>query len=237
MTDHRVQAADEFTVEANDELAELITEVSDAADVLTGYADGHTLDIDRLSLKGTDAELAAWRGSREANAQWRVLLAQWRDHWRQAVDRRTGIPVHLRPKGLDLYGWEEPHRCDDEAVRLGVLWTQERGVPQLNPVHVDLIRVAQNTDAHPRLLGPTEALATIGPDGIVMAGHPLRTGTVNVPGVEPYAPEEPTWIKPQPDPPDPKHHIITPADRTRQINRNRDAGYTDPAGVTTIPKR
>lgn len=139
------------------------------------------------------------------DARWRELLARWRDHWNRATGRRTGIPPHLHPKGLDLYLWERPEDCDHETVRLGATYIQTDGIVRVTLTHVDLVRVAQQ-DTSARLLGPTQALDVIGPDGIVQEAHPLRVGTQYSGATNAYRPTHPTWVPPNLDPGPPARH-------------------------------
>jgi hypothetical protein len=228
-----VAAADDYAVEATAELARLIAECAQPAGTLAGFVAGHELNIDRMALEGSKADLEAWRSTRLLDARWRVLLAHWRDHWRKVGQRRSGPFAHLAPRGLDLYLWERPEDCDHENVRLGVTYVQIQGAPKLTPVHVDLVRVAQQ-DTPARLLGPTLALEIVGQDGIVQEAHPLRSGTVHA-GVENvYRPDWPTWRPAPPEAPAPTRHLETGHDRAAWINQSRASGaMSDDGSVST----
>lgn len=234
MTTHPdVQTADTFADEANAELADLIDATADTADALDRFTAGSEINVDRLALDGTAAQLEAWRSTRLADARWRELLARWRDHWTRATGRSTGFPSSLRPKGLDLYLWERPEDCDHETVRLGATHIQRDGIVRITPVHVDLVRVAQQ-DTPARLLGPTAALELIGPDGIVQEAHPLRVGTRYAGAANAYRPTHPTWIPPKPEPQAPTHNPWDPNEHARWLNRLRDEGTHHEDGSVTI---
>lgn len=202
-------AADEFTTEANAEIAALIANTAKTAKTLTDYTAAAEVNIDRLALHGTPEALHAWRTTRIDDARLRELIARWREHWRQATLRRSGVPERLRPRGLDLYAWENPEGCDHETVRLGATHRQINGAPLVDLVHVDLVRVAQQSTNF-RLLGPTEALEMIGNDGLVQEGHPLRCGTTHSGYDNIYHPRKPTWTPPRPPAHTPSHHGWSP---------------------------
>lgn len=220
--EERVADADAFAIEASVELGHLVNEASKAAEALSGYTAGHELNIDRLALDGAKGELELWRTTRLTDARWRELLVRWRGHWRNVVGQRTRF-VHLKPRGLDLYLWEYPEECDHEAVRLGVKYVQRDGLLELTPLHVDIVRVAQQ-ESPVRLLGPSVALDEIGQDGIVQEAHPLRSGTRHS-GIENvYRWDRPTWVPPKVDPPTPAHHVQTAHDTAAWINHGRATG-------------
>jgi hypothetical protein len=226
-----VTAADHFTDEANTELAKLIGKARKVATDLEGYTAGPDIDVDRLALNGTKAQLDAWRSTRLDDARWRELVARWRDHWRQATLRRTGgVPPYLNPQGFDLYLWDTPEACDHETVRLGATHLQRDGAPIVTRVHVDLVRLAQQ-DTPARLLGPSAALELIGPDGIVQEAHPLRVGTRYSGAANAYRPDRPTWLPPKPEPTRPTRHIQTSRDQAAWLNNARDEGRITEHGV------
>jgi hypothetical protein len=234
MTHPNVTDADSFAADANDELADLIGKATKPAATLTDYVAAAEVDVDRLALNGTDAQLEAWRSTRLADARLRELVALWRDTWRKVTGHRGGLPPHLAPKGLDVYGWEAPEACDHETVRLGATYRQRNGLVTVTPVHVDLIRVAQQPTGF-RLLGPTAALELIGPDGIVQEAHPLRHGTRYAGADNAYRPTAPTWLAPTLEPGTPTRHHETSHDRAVWINRARADGRVLPDGTVVGP--